>query len=109
MVFLKLGLKDNCKVFSDGKSVVNWFVQHLKDPNAYSKDKVCVVIIDFEMGGINGLEAVKEIRAMYNIINEQLRDSSAIRMSELEHTESNNTQPEERFFNMPVFVMFSVH
>ena len=63
----------NCTFYSDGKSVVRWFINHMKDPNAHKKDRVVVVIIDFEMGGLNGLEAVKEVRALYRVINEQYR------------------------------------
>ena len=73
LVFRKLGLQDNCELFSDGKTVVKWFIQHMQDRKAHSRDSVVVVIIDFEMGGMNGLEAVKEVKALYNVVNENYR------------------------------------
>ena len=69
LVFRKFGLKPNCNFFSDGLSVINYFIEHLSAPQNYIKNQVFVVIIDFEMGGINGLETIKEVKAFFNVQN----------------------------------------
>lgn len=65
---------------------------------------VTIVIADFEMPVMNGLEAIREIRAFYSTINQRLRKKMLIQQSsELISTQS------VKSLTMPKFVMFSVH
>ena len=37
------------------------------------EDRLTLIIVDFEMPMLSGLETVKEIKALYNMVNERIR------------------------------------
>lgn len=85
VVFENLGMGTNCTFVNDGKQAVQAAIKNVKDSDYERKyELVQIVIVDFEMPQLNGLEAVNEIKSFYN-----------------------TTEP--RLTNLPTFVMFSVH
>ena len=100
IVFENLGLVENCKFFKNGKKVVDYYAQTIINEKMHKK--LLVIVIDFEMPIMSGIEAIKEIRNLHKITNENIRSRH-----ELLSSEASKHVPDE--LCLPKFLMFSSH
>jgi CheY-like chemotaxis protein len=68
VVFGRLGLLEHCDFVSDGQQVVEASIKHVKSLDR-NQDSVTIVIVDYQMPFLTGLQAVAEIKAFYNQTN----------------------------------------
>jgi hypothetical protein len=68
LVFSNLGLEEHCSFLNDGRQVVRSCIKNVED-STDPQNMVTIVIVDFEMPVMSGLEAIKEIKAYYNEVN----------------------------------------
>ena len=61
---------------------------------------VTIVIVDFQMPMLTGLDVIKEVRATYESVNKKLHGASF---------ESQSEKTERGEMRMPTFCLFSVH
>lgn len=66
---------------------------------------VTIVIIDFQMPVMTGIEAIEEIIAFYKQTNLVAKKKAKIQQI----SENNRIPKRENKLDLPVFVMFSVH
>ena len=101
IAFVNIGLEEYCKFVRNGQEVVE-ACQAEVGSLKHNEGLTQIVITDYQMPFMTGVEAITEIRAFYNIQNARIRqvktsmvnDSDNIRLKEL---------------TMPTFLMFSVH
>ena len=68
LVFKNLGLLDYCHFVNDGKQVVDCCIKNVEESEE-GAETVTIVIVDYEMPMMTGLEAIKEIQAFYSLVN----------------------------------------
>ena len=61
-----------------------------------------IVVIDYEMPTMTGLEAIKEIKALYNAVNTRITRNREI-------SSETGSKTGLRDIRMPVFALFSCH
>lgn len=87
-VFENLDLLPNCTFVTNGKEAVQAAIKHVEDSDfELSYELVQIVIVDYEMPYLTGLEAIGEITSSYKSKNWQGTDD----------------------IRLPTFCMFSVH
>ena len=100
-VLKNLGLLQHSLFMENGGKVVDHCIKSFKDP-ALRQRLVQIVIVDYMMPGMTGIQAIEEVRAFYSQMNMR-----AQRRAEIEDPQE-RPYPNEKF-TPPVFVMFSVH
>lgn len=60
---------------SDGQQLVDWYIKKVENGTVGTHQTV-VIIVDFEMPRLTGIEAIKEIRSFFNIWNERQKKKS---------------------------------
>ena len=72
LVFSRLGLVKFCHFCNAGKDLVEYLSNRTTEYCQQAEPSVReipIVIVDFEMPHLDGLETIKELKAMYNIKN----------------------------------------
>jgi CheY-like chemotaxis protein len=60
IIFRKLGLLKQCKFVANGQQVTECYSTMISESNYNTKD-IIIILIDFEMPILSGLEAIKVI------------------------------------------------
>lgn len=64
-------MSEYCHFVHNGLAVIECCAKNLYEAKA-DEDLITIVIADFEMPKLTGLEVIKEIRALYTTVNQQL-------------------------------------
>ena len=73
IIFNKIGLLKNCHFVSNGQLLVDT-CKNIVSFSDFETDDITVIVTDFEMPMLSGLEAIKEISAFYNHTNLKLNN-----------------------------------
>ena len=68
VVFTNMGLIEYCTFVNNGRQLVDYFTEQMEFSGA-PRDEINIVVADYEMPIMTGLDAVKEIRAIFTVIN----------------------------------------
>lgn len=105
LVFQDLGVLQHCHFFKNGQEVIEYCKDNVNGTvKPYSKrlqKDLPIVIVDFEMPECNGLDTIKEIKALYTITNHMLAAKK--------RGKQGCTTNADYHLVMPKFVMFSAH
>lgn len=97
LVFDKLGLIDHCVFVNDGEEAKDAVIKAVTDSDFERKyELVLIVIVDYTMPYMNGVEVVKEVTKFYNTMNWRLEPQQPI------------YEPVKAEI-LPTFCMFSCH
>jgi CheY-like chemotaxis protein len=102
IALVNMGLAEYCQFVRNGQEVVEACLGEV-DRLEYNEGLTQIVITDYEMPFITGVQAIAEIRAFYSIQNVRIRQ---VRNSIMDRK---NGSVRLRELIMPTFIMFSVH
>ena len=105
IVFQNLGLLSSCEFVNDGRQALERCIKCVEDSDFGQKyETLIIVILDFEMPNMTGLNAIKMIKGFYDTIrwNVQVKNPK--------YADARNFDPENgRAANYPTFCMYSQH
>ena len=117
VVFTNMGLIKYCTFVNNGRQLVDYFTEQMDFAGA-PRDEINIVIADFDMPIMTGLEAVKEIRAIFTVINQRLLKKHQIKngkklVSDKSGTDKklvgNRSDKDYKQLTMPTFILSSMH
>ena len=66
LVFQNLGLLSSCEFVNDGRQALDRCIKCVEDSDFEKKHElVIIVILDYEMPNLTGVEAIREIKGFY--------------------------------------------
>ena len=106
VVFTNMGLIEFCTFVNNGRQLVDYFTEQMEFAGA-PRDEINIVIADYEMPIMTGLDAVKEIRAIFTVINQRLLKKHQIKSGK--KLIGNRSDEDFKKLTMPVFILSSTH
>lgn len=98
LIFSNLGLIDYCKFVGDGRQAVNACIRNAEESDC-NNELVQILVLDYDMPYLNGLEAIAEIKAYYSKANQRMEERD---------TEFKNLVTQHGVL-FPTFCMYSQH
>ena len=106
VIFTNMGLIEFCTFVNNGRQLVDYFTEQIDFAGA-PRDEINIVIADYEMPIMTGLEAVKEIRAIFTVMNQRLLKKHQIKNNK--NLVSNRSKKDYKQLEMPTFILSSTH
>ena len=107
IIFRKLGLSKQCKFVANGQQVTECYQTILSESNYNTKD-ITIILIDFEMPILSGLEAIKVIKDQVNSVNLSLAMRQRLTTMTLQ-TNSNGRERPKKQLPYPKFIMCTAY
>jgi CheY-like chemotaxis protein len=106
VVFTNMGLIEYCTFVNNGRQLVDYFTEQMDFVGA-PRDEINIVIADYEMPVLTGLDAVKEIRAIFTVINQRLLKKHQIKNGK--RLVGDKSDKDFKKLTMPTFILSSTH